>query len=1070
MRTTNELCAALQIPFSDEQLAAITAPLEPSVVIAGAGSGKTTVMAARVVWLVGTGQVTPQQVLGLTFTRKAAAELGGRVRSALLAAGLVQLDGADEEGEEVIMTYDSFAARLVSEHGLRIGVETDPMMLTGASRFRLAARVVGSAKGPFEHLSRLRPASVTTRVLQLDAELSSHLVSRDQVEAHGAETLRALAEAPLNNRHNPYAAITGARAAVNERLELLELVDGYRELKRELGLVEFADQMAVAARLVQQVPAVSAAMRERFRVVLLDEYQDTSSAQAQLLRGLFSGPDVACGMGHPVTAVGDPFQAIYGWRGAAASNILQFGDDFPRVDGSPAAGYSLSVNRRSGQRILDVANDLATPLRADPLLVRANHEAIELVAPADKPGGQVCVGSFETWSEEVEWLADQVVAEGLAHRNPRGEADWARVAVLVRRNADIGAVYQSLGARDAPCEIVGLGGLLRLPEVGDVVAMLTIIDDVTANPEVVRLLSGTRWRIGPRDLALLGRRAVQLAQEGSPEREADLDLSADLDRATTGLDPSEVVSLLDAVESPGELPYSEQARERFAWFAEELRRLRQHAAEPVTELLRRVVATLGLEVELSATTELHASNRRAQLATFVDAVAGYVDVDGDASLSGLLAWLAAELEYGAGLDQATPSDRNSVKLMTVHRAKGLEWDVVFLPALVHGTFPSDRVTDNWLKAPGVLPADLRGDADSVPQLVEVTNAAFTEYGDELKQAQLHAEDRLAYVAVTRARQRLVATAHTWRSGLSRPRKVSPYWQAVAVEAERQGQVLAVAPPPSEENPAVPVSHPVPWPVPSDSEAHGRRLLAAELVERARTRFAATGDYASDDDLMLDHVATVAQWDAEIDQLLTEATAGEAETVMVPMPTSLSASALMAARRDPDGFATRLVRPMPRPVSQAATLGTRFHEWVEQRFGVATLVDPDDWPETEVTTSDQALARLVAAFESGPYADRVPVAVEAPFVLVLGSTQVRGRIDAVYGLDGSDGFDYQVVDWKTSSLPADPLQLAIYRLAWAQASGVAPERVDAVFLHVLTGEVERPEHFADLAELTTLAGG
>jgi DNA helicase-2/ATP-dependent DNA helicase PcrA len=171
-----ELINALGISFSAQQLQAITAPLQPGVIIAGAGSGKTTVMAARVVWLVGTGAVRPEEVLGLTFTRKAAAELSQRVRNALLRAGVIADRGVDESGEQLIMTYDAFAARLVAEHGLRLGFEADPTLISGATRYRLASRVVKAAAGPFEFISRLRPATVTERVLRLDADLQQHLV------------------------------------------------------------------------------------------------------------------------------------------------------------------------------------------------------------------------------------------------------------------------------------------------------------------------------------------------------------------------------------------------------------------------------------------------------------------------------------------------------------------------------------------------------------------------------------------------------------------------------------------------------------------------------------------------------------------------------------------------------------------------------------------------------------------------------------------------------------------------------------------------------------------------------
>ncbi|HEX2322019.1 MAG TPA: UvrD-helicase domain-containing protein, partial [Streptosporangiaceae bacterium] len=331
-----ELINALGISFSAQQLQAITAPLQPGVIIAGAGSGKTTVMAARVVWLVGTGAVRPEEVLGLTFTRKAAAELSQRVRNALLRAGVIADRGVDESGEQLIMTYDAFAARLVAEHGLRLGFEADPTLISGATRYRLASRVVKAAAGPFEFISRLRPATVTERVLRLDADLQQHLVNVGDLDGHARDLLLGLAAAPRNNRGNPYVDVKKAVIACQERLELASLVRDYQDLKRRLGLVEFADQMGIAARLATEVPQVSSALRAAFRVVLLDEYQDTSAAQAIMLRGLFSGPTATDGRGHPVTAVGDPFQAIYGWRGAAASNIMTFADDFPRADGRPA--------------------------------------------------------------------------------------------------------------------------------------------------------------------------------------------------------------------------------------------------------------------------------------------------------------------------------------------------------------------------------------------------------------------------------------------------------------------------------------------------------------------------------------------------------------------------------------------------------------------------------------------------------------------------------------------------------------------------------------------------------------
>ena len=1037
-----EVSEALGIGFSDQQLAAIAAPLEPGVIIAGAGSGKTTVMAARVVWLVGTGAVRPEQVLGLTFTRKAAAELSSRVRQALLRSGVLDAAGVDDAGEQLVMTYDAFAARLVDDHGLRIGVEGGSRMITGAARWRLASRVVAREPGPFAAITRLRPDSVTDRVLELDAALRSHLVDTEAVREHTGEFLDEVAQAPTW-RGKAYASLRSAAAAAAERVEVAELADAYAAAKASVGVVEFADQMAVAARLARDAPEVSAALREEFAVVLLDEYQDTSSAQAELLRALFSGGDAGAGLGHPVTAVGDPFQAIYGWRGAAASNITRFAHAFPRADGAPATAYSLTVNRRSGQRILDAANDLSEPLRRDPDLAWDGTD-VDLVAPEGTPAGHLTVASFDTWPGEVAWIADHMVG---AHETGTVRR-WSDVAVLTRRNEHIGAVYAELRERGVPVEIVGLGGLLDVPEVADVVAMLRVLSDVTANPAVVRVLTGPRWAIGPGDLATLGRRAAELA--GLSRREAGF---ADAVRATLSRgEPSAAVSLVEALDDLGDGRYSPEGRARLAACARELRALRRHAGEPVPDVVRRVVDALGLEVELA----LSGPDGGRQLAAFVAAVSDYTDVDGDGSLAGLLGYLDAERDHGTGLDQAVVSNADSVKLLTIHKAKGLEWELVVLPALADHVFPSDRATGNWLTSSGTLPADLRGDAASVPQLSDVTDAATKQYREDLKDELRRGDDRLAYVAVTRARQHLVATTHAWYPGLARPRVPSPYWRVL----ERRAAV-AVVEDVSVDNPHAGSALVRPWPQPLDAVAFARRTEAAGAVDRARA-LAASGGTPEDDVATLDDAARLAEWDEAADRLLAEARALRRGPARV-LPPYLSTTNLLAIHRDPDAFATDLARPMPRAPLIATREGEQFHAWLERRFAGGGGL----WDDEGEHEASERLDALFQAFEAGPWAERTPSAVEVPFALVLAGRVVRGRIDAVY----TDAGRVEVVDWKTGPAQrADPLQLAVYRLAWAELAGLRPEDVHVAFVDVRTGASVRPGRLADRAALEALVAG
>lgn len=1032
----SDLSDLLGIPFSVEQIAAITAPLEPGVIIAGAGTGKTTVMAARVVWLVASAAVRPDEVLGLTFTRKAAAELGLRVRAALLRAGVVDADDVDAGGEPLVLTYDAFAGRLLADHGLRAGIEDDPSMLSGASRYRLAARVVSSTEAPLTHLSRLRPDSVTERLLTLDSEMQAHLVDAsdlaDACEAIGAE----LASAPPNRLGRPYLSMRTAEQALAERIELAGLTLEYQELKRELGLVEFADQMAMAAALARGVPAVGRAVRSQFRVVLLDEYQDTSAAQAQLLTSLFGGEE---GRGHPVTAVGDPYQAIYGWRGAAASNILSFSDDFRRSDGAPAPRYALTVNRRSGPVILGAANDLAKALAADPLLAGDGVDH-RLRAPEGTTPGEVRGAAFLTWLEEVAFVADDIVA---AHEAGQVRS-WSDAAVLVRRNSHIGDLYRALTARDVPVEIVGLGGLLSVPEVADVVATLRVLSDVTANGDALRLLTGPRWAIGASDLALLGRRVRELNRH-APRPVANASLSDDLERSLAQTDAADAGSLVEAVAAPGDLPYSAEARARFAEFAAEYSALSRHAAEPIVDLVRRVIDVTGLGTEVAVRDPAGPD----QLAAFAAATAAYAQVDGEASLAGLLAYLDAERDHGIGLEVAVPSATDSVKLLTVHRAKGLEWDAVWLPALAATVFPTDRVTTNWLKNAAVLPAELRGDAAAVPQVGDLSDAAATAYAKALSAEARRAEDRLAYVAATRARHRVTVSTHAWTPELLRPRAPSDYFLTLIGHAEDAVEVPAPGP----ENPIGRLDVSVPWPAPLDPDAGRRRREAAALVTQALV-----GPHGDERELSSEEAATVAGWDALIERLTAERRPGRP----VLLPDFLAVTALPGLRDGDPQLLEGWRRAMPRLRPDQARSGEAFHAWLERRFARPPLLD-----EGEEQPDAVPLDALKDAFEKGPFAHRVPLVTEQPFSLVLGRRVVRGRIDAVF----ADPEGYTVVDWKTGpARTADPLQLAAYRVAWAELAGVPLERVRAAFFEVASGTLVEPDDLADRPTLEKLVAG
>ncbi|CAL9296381.1 UvrD-helicase domain-containing protein [Streptomyces sp. SudanB182_2057] len=1191
-----QLKELLGIPFTPEQTACITAPPAPQVIVAGAGSGKTTVMAARVVWLVGTGQVAPEQVLGLTFTNKAAGELAERVRKALIKAGVTDADSVDPDnppGEPVISTYHAFACRLLTDHGLRIGLEPSSRLLADATRYQLAARVLREAPGPYPALTRSF-ADLVSDLLALDSELAEHLVDPEELRAWDAGLLRTLEGAKLTNADLRKVPETAAA-----RRELADLVQRYRAEKRRRDLLDFGDQIALSARLAR-VPEVGRLLREEFRVVLLDEYQDTSVAQRVLLAGLFGG-----GTGHPVTAVGDPCQAIYGWRGASVANLDDFPDHFPGADGRPAARQALSENRRSGGRLLDLANGLAAPLRA-------MHAGVEALRPA--PGaeydGTVRCALLPTHAEEIDWIADSL-AHLVRTGTPPGE-----IAVLCRTATDFAEIQGALVARDIPVEVVGLSGLLHLPEIADLVAVCEVLQDPGANAALVRLLTGPRWRIGPRDLALLGRRARLLVAH------ARVDAADDPDRrlaaAVEGVDPAEVISLADALdtflETPAEdygdddgLPFSADARVRFAHLAAELRDLRRSLSDPLMDVLHRVLAVTGLEVELSASPHALAARRRETLSNFLDVAASFAASDGEATLLAFLGFLRTAAQYEKGLDNALPGGENTVKVLTAHKSKGLEWDVVAVPGLVTGTFPSAQGREKWTAQAKVLPHALRGDTDTLPDVDSWDARGMKSFHEAMKDHQHTEELRLGYVTFTRPRSLLLGSGHWWGPSQKKKRGPSDFLTALYDHcAAGYGEIEAWAEEPAEdaENPALHTAGTDQvWPLPLDADALARRHAAARTVRAHLDALAAgpegpgparhdpAGDEHPDwpappdddpyDDLygeepyedpygdpydsdpyedtpheedlppygrepdgeepyghepdgegpyghepadgrrealpagtpaqadapahapdrptgLVPHqvsapqdgprtaaprpgtgltpeeARTVASWDRDLDALTGELLRARQAVTEVPLPAALTASQLLRLAEDPDGLAQELARPMPRPPQPAARRGTRFHAWVESRFEELTLplLEPDELPGGDAEIADERdLEALKEAFERTEYARRTPYRVEAPFQITLAGRVIRGRIDAVYRDGDGDEATYEILDWKTGrTRTADPLQLAVYRLGWAEQQGVPPESVTAAFLYVRTGEVVRPEGLPDRAALERLLTG
>jgi DNA helicase-2/ATP-dependent DNA helicase PcrA len=1109
--TPGQLARVLRVPEPTvEQAAVIGAPLGPVAVIAGAGSGKSETMAARLVWLVANGLVRPDRVLGLTFTRKAAAELADRVRVRLDALRRAGLDGsaaAEAEFEPVIGTYHAYAGRLVSDHALREGLEPSMRLITPALSWQLAASIVAAYGGPMDEV-QWTPQTVTAAVLQLAGDLAEHLKTPQDVFAVG-EWMTAK-QAALPGRAP--AAVRRVIETQRAREQLLPLVTRYIEAKKAREVLDHGDQVELAARIAARHPEVGVAERGRYQVVLLDEYQDTSHAQLVLLRALFGG-------GHPVTAVGDPCQSIYGWRGASAGNLRRFASDFPARSGAPAPVRLLSTSFRNTGQVLDAAAVLQARLRAEapgvPLLVPA---------PGRADRGAVTAALLPTVIDEAAWIADRAAGllalpAGSAPDGqpwPDGRAVGVRpsdIAVLCRKRSQFVAVRRALEARGIPCEVVGLGGLLSVPEVQDVVATLRVLHDASSSDALARLLTGPRWRIGPRDLVALGRRARDITrgvpdessrpedhgdgEPGAPGAPGEADVTLDaLAEAVTDL-TAESGSLVEALDDLGdETGYSATGYARLSALADETRLLREHVSRPLADLIAEVERALSLDIEVAARPGGDLSAARADLDAFTDVAATFAGDQPEPTLGAFLAYLAAAQQEEFGLETGRVGESDSVKLLTVHAAKGLQWPAVFVPGLAAGdrssVFPArPRISTRWTDNARLIPFPLRGDAADLPELPGLDADALEAFTNACGARDLAEERRLAYVAATRAAFWLGCSGYWW-SEATAPLGPSVFLTEVrrACEAGEAAddRVTDWADPPSEdtENPLLAEVDEAEWPVTPAGRSYAAVLEAAALVEAAARAGAeepadgagadADADAAGGDTdvLSAQDRELIEAWDLDAGLLLAERGRQRERgdgPVPVLLPALLSVSALVTLARDPDELARQVRRPMPRPPARQARRGTAFHLWLEERFGQQRLIGDDDLFAEPEAGPDENLIELKARFEAGEWGGRWPRDVEVPFDTLIGGRQVRGRIDAVFA-DTDGGFD--VVDWKTGQPPrtaaekeAVAVQLAAYRLAWSALADVRLGQVRAAFYYVRHDRTVRPADLLDEAGLTAL---
>ncbi|NMN00525.1 UvrD/REP helicase [Bifidobacterium sp. DSM 109958] len=727
--------AAPQFVPSPEQAAVLGAPTDADVlVVAGAGSGKTFTMTRRIIALT-EHHVPPERILGLTFTRKAAAELLSRVCAAM----------PDGIFKPEVSTYDAFFQSIVRQYGLLVGFDRNTQPLSEAGALQLAADVVGrhmdlvsgrdmgsfsSLVGAVHGLSNAISGSMIGRECTTMEQAIARVRTWDRAfaarldAAIGQETVP---EAPLKLPTRPRGKkdierrteqwmrdsepilhancvfnVASLRDVARDRDVLLAMVEDYVQAKRKLNMAEFSDFTVAAYQLVTRFPSIGYEYRRRYSHVLLDEYQDTSTTQAMLLAAIFhaDGRDRSA-----VSAVGDPFQSIYAWRGASPGAFRMFQRDFGL---DPAERpRTLSVTRRNARIVLAAANNLTLPLRRMPRRPGSSLlREVDVPALSTLPGkeeGTLGVLGYQTLGQEIDGVTRFVRHERAAGRS---------VAVLFRSKLNMPLFRDAFEAAGLTTLVVGHSALLERAEVRDVLALLHVAGDHTDAKSLMRLLATPRYAMGAEDLAALAgmaedlnveyrfRALVQagLAQADAPRKTWADAVAAHRDKVANAVFLPDLLmraDLPDLLRRAGTVsgPGADAAVRAGA----ALREVRRTVGRPLVQTVRAAVNALDLDIDAVVAQSIAHPDvpvRPALAHAPTDAVVGLVDTyvqeiaeGANASLSGFMTWVDA-LRDVPEESQGVPDVAADVTLMSIHQSKGLEWDAVAVVGLSRSTFPS----------------------------------------------------------------------------------------------------------------------------------------------------------------------------------------------------------------------------------------------------------------------------------------------------------------------------------------------------------------------------------------------
>lgn len=984
----------MKFNLNEKQNEAVIHKDGPLLIIAGAGTGKTAVITRRITHIISEGWAKPSEILALTFTEKAAAEMIERVDSEMPIG----------HEEIAISTFHSFCDRILRQEGIYIGLDSNYKLMSQAQSYILFRKNLFNLP-----LDNFRPFGNPTSHI---ADILKHF-SRLQDEDMFPEDYIKFAESLPEGDE-------AEKETKSETKELAQVYKAYSELKMKESVLDFGDLILMTLKLFREKPNVLEKYHELYKFILVDEYQDTNYTQNVLVNTIAFGGDYkknrALAKKKPnVTVVGDDDQAIYKFRGAAISNILQFNKTYKDVK-----KVVLTENYRSRQEILDAAYELIQQNNPDRLEVTESVNK-KLVAKADfvqSEGDPVELIVADTGSEEADIVAKQILVltgnkdilkndSSIVDKkfDSRGQSmfvdvvredgspyRFSDIAILVRANALSDEFIQSFKYYGIPFKFSGPKGLYSRPEVSKLISFLRLIVDYTDDTNMFNLLKLPSWDLQSRDIVELMRLAheMRLSVFEAIEKIAGVTVG-NLVKESVEIDPK----YINLVEKTFTAEAVEVLRKIITIFDAAFKGVKD--GRSIGEILYEFVQESGYLLTLTEVESYENQFKVQNVSKFFDMIKGYERDNVESSIYDYVDYLNYSIDIGESprVDEDLLEDYDAVRIMTVHGSKGLEFPVVFLVNLIDQRFPTKMRTDR----------------------IQIADELIKEQvaDEDAKAAQLKEERRLFYVGATRAKEKLYLTAAKFYGDGKSKRKPSIFLD----------------------------------------ELLGRKI-SEEFVDTG-VKVAKPPEFK----------VTLSTFDDSLD----------VEGLNISSPLNVSYSQIDIYERCGKRYKYKYVLKLPSKTSSALTFGTTVHNTLKEFYerlrhskaGLDSVIAPptleelleiyhEKWnPYGYENREHEKLRkafgeRKLKQFYTDVYSvEENPIELEKSFFYKIDGISITGKIDRIDLVATEDGKEVvDIVDYKTGKLKEESdvrndMQLALYAIVVEELFGMKVRNAGLLFI-------------------------